>query len=117
LTISNPDSGSYKLNILIPTITPASYWQSVAISANTNANGFYKGISGYYSKYFNSNIDVTLQMFDAANTLTTNATLATTYTYTVKLSKMINGVSFNGATVSKVSTSSAFSLVPPIRNI
>jgi hypothetical protein len=56
-------------------------------------------------------------MFDATSTLTTDATLATTYTYTVSLRKMITGLSINAATVSKVDTKSTFTLVPPSKGI
>lgn len=100
-----------------PTTKPASYWQSAAVLANANAGGFKSAISGYYSTYFGTDIDVTLEMFDATSTLTTDSTLATTYTYTVSVRKMITGFSINAATISKVDSKSTFAVVPPIKGI
>jgi len=117
LTISSADTGSYKLNFLNPTTKPASYWQSEAVKANANAGGFKSAIIGYYSKFFGTDIDVTLQMFDATSTLTTDSTQATTYFYTVSVRKMINGYSINAATITKVDSKSTFTVVPPIKGV
>jgi hypothetical protein len=117
LTITTPDAGAYKLNFLNPTTKPASYWQSGAIAANANAGTFKNAISGYYSKFFGSDIDVTLSMYDATSTLTTDSTLATSFTYTIVLRKMINGLSINAATVTKVDSKSTFTLVPPSKGV
>ena len=46
-------------------------------------------------------------MYDATSTLTTDSTLATTYTYTVSLRKMIIGLSINAATVNETALATA----------
>lgn len=100
-----------------PTTTPPSYWQSPDIAANADATAFKNAIGDYYYKTYNSNIDVTLKMFDALNNVTTNVTNATTYTYTVLVRRMINGLSINAITVTNVNSKSTISVVPPSKGI
>ena len=87
VTVSNPDSGTFKLNLLNPTTTPASYWQSAPISASASSNEFRSAINGYYRKFFSMEVAVQKQMFDVSSAITTNAQEAVTTVFTVTLLK------------------------------
>jgi len=63
----------------------------------------------YYSKYFGSNISVTLVMFDKAKKETTDIKKRYKSVYTIKLLKMINGVTANNIIISKKGTRSNIS--------
>jgi hypothetical protein len=52
-------------------------------------------------------------MFDVNGTSTSDASLANTYKYNVKLAKVINGFSTNALSVKMVSTGSTFDVVAP----
>jgi hypothetical protein len=52
-------------------------------------------------------------MYDAAGVVTLDALLATTYTHTVKMLKVIEGFSTNAISVKKVSTESTFAIIAP----
>jgi hypothetical protein len=111
--VTNPDEGTFKLNLLNPTTTPSSYWQSASISASASAASFRSALSSYYSSNFGMNIAVTKEMFDASSAPTTDATLAVTVVYTVTLQKQIFGMSANAISVTKGTTLSTFAVASP----
>ena len=57
-------------------------------------------------------------MYDSASTVTTDPTVAKTYSYTITLLRQINGFSSTAATVTSVGkTNTTFSVVPPNKGI
>jgi hypothetical protein len=92
----------------IPTL-----WQSEEFSSSASASTFRNNIKGYFSSNFGSDISVSREMFDEAGLTTEDQNLATTYTYTITMKKVINGFSTNAVSVKKVSTESTFNIVAP----
>lgn len=111
ITIGAPDSGTFQVNFLNP-IT-AKLWQSDPLAADSSADTLRNRIKSYYTSNFGANIEVSRIMFDAAGVETTDSTLATTFTHTIKLLKAINGFSANAVSIKKVSTVSTFVVVSP----
>jgi len=68
------------------------------------------GISAYLSKVYGAWCDATLKYEDAAGTVTTKD-LAKQYRYTIKLRKLIKGVSFNNFAIVQTGTSSQVSIL------
>ena len=105
ITIKKVDGGKFILNLLNPTSKPKpTYWASGSISANATAAQLRGALFPYYSKYFKSNISVTLVMKDKNGVETTDKKLSYSSEYTVKLLKMINGVSASNIIVVKKGT-------------
>jgi hypothetical protein len=112
IAIASPDAGTYQINFLNPTTTPASLWQSDKISAGATAATFRATIISYYRIYFGTDVAVTLSYYDA-NGAATSSSSATTYEYKVKLAKVISGFSTNALSVKKVTSKSAFTATAP----
>lgn len=72
-------------------------------------------INSYYNTYWGSWITVTLEYLDDDGTVYDSSSDAnvTTYKYTVKCEKLIDGYSANSITVSKVDTSANIVVTPP----
>lgn len=114
VTVQNPSAGAYKLAFLYP--GTSTNWISASIAANASAATFANAIRGFFSasNRANSNISVTLEMYDAANALTTVTASATKYVYVVKLMKRITGFSFSSVTAAPVGTiTSTVTVQPP----
>lgn len=116
-TVTNPDNGKYKLNLLNPTKTPNTLWKSGSISAKASASQFYDAIKSYYSDVWKSGIDVTRDMYDASGNLTTVAANAVSYRYTVKMRKVITGFSTNAVSATPEDSKSTFTATPPLLGI
>lgn len=117
MTITNPSTGKFKLSLLSPLEKTA--WVSGDIPCNSSASSMRSYLYSFFaaSTRSNSDISVTLVMYDSKNAETTNASLATKYVYTTKLMRRITGYSFTKATVSPLGKiSSTVSIVKPSDN-
>jgi len=86
--VANADSGSYKLNFLNPTTSPASLAGPYGpISTKATANVFRDAIAPYYQKFFGCGIQVELTMYDVNQAVTTSTTAAKSYSYKVTVLK------------------------------
>jgi hypothetical protein len=112
ITIDKVDSGAFTVNLLNPTLSKPAYWRSGVIKANASAASMRGVLFPYYSKYFKSNIDVILVMYDKAGVVTTDSKLRTKSVYTIKLLRMINGVTANNILITKSGTKSNITAVP-----
>ena len=112
ITIDNVDTGAFIINLLNPTLAKPAYWQSGSIKADASAATIKGALYPYYSKYFKSNIDVALVMYDNAGTVTTDAKVRTKSVYTVKLLKMIGGVTANNILITKKGTKASITAIP-----
>ena len=56
ITILTPDAGTYKINLLNPTVTPNSFWQSGQISSSATWVQFRDALSSYYLDNFRASI-------------------------------------------------------------
>jgi len=57
-------------------------------------------------------------MYDSSSTVTTDPTIAITYSYSITLLRQINGFSSTAATVTRVGkTNATFSVIPPNKGI
>ena len=81
VTVAIPDSGTYFVNLVDSTKKPAVAWKSGAIAANANAATFRNAIYPFYRDVHGSDVSVLRLLFDASGAETTNAALATSYTY------------------------------------
>jgi hypothetical protein len=77
------------LNLLNPTIAKPTYWATKNISTNASAATMRGVLFPYYSRYFGSNISVTLVQYDKAGNVTADKKLVTKNVYTIKLLRMI----------------------------
>lgn len=106
------DDKAFTINLLNPTLAKPAYWMSGSIKANASAASMRGSLYPYYSKYFKSNIDVTLVMYDSAGVETADAKLRTKSVYTIKLLKMIGGVTANNILIVKKGTKASITAVP-----
>jgi hypothetical protein len=113
VTVETPDSGTYYMNLVDSTKKPAVAWKSSAIAANANAGTFRNAIYPFYRDVHGSDISVVRIMFDASGAVTTNAALATSFTYQVSMAKQISGYSSKTATITKETTVSSITVVAP----
>ena len=74
LTVNNPDSGLYILNILNPKTN--NMWSSGQIRTNASSYDLYKAINGYYSSVFGVGVSVTCVMYDVSNAITAESSLS-----------------------------------------
>jgi hypothetical protein len=116
-TVTNPDSGTFKLNLLDPTVDPPAYWQSNPISASASSWDVRNGIYRYYRHKFGTDITVVKTYFDEANVETEDSSLGVTVKYTITLNKLINGASANAATASPVTSTATFLVTPPSQGV
>jgi len=114
MTITNPDSGLYKINFLNPTTEPPSYWQSDELAADASASTFRNRIWNYYWGNYRTNIEVTKTMFDVAGVETADAALQTSAIYNIKVLKRINGYSANAVSVSVIDSAATISPTAPM---
>lgn len=119
LMVTNPDEHPIKINFLDPTSLKPAFWTSEPFAANANANTFRSNIRDYFIDTFRSDISVVRTMHNDMGDETTDESLASTFTYTVKLLKMIEGVSANAVSVTKVDqlSQATFLATPPNRGI
>ncbi len=113
VTVATPDSGTYFVNLVDSTKKPAVAWKSSEIAANANAGTFRNAIYPFYRDVHGSDISVVRIMFDASGAVTTNAALATSFTYQVSMAKQISGYSSKTATITKSTTLSSITVVAP----
>ena len=92
-------------------------WSSKEFAANPSAATFRSQISGYYRTYWGTDITVTLEMYDANSVVTDNASSASSYVYTVKLLKTIDGISTKAVTGVAVTSEASFAAVPPMQSV
>jgi len=86
LLVANADAGSYKLNFLNPTTTPASLAGPYGpIPTKATAAVFRDAITPYYRQFFGCGVNVELTMYDVNQVVTTSTTLAKSYSYKVTL--------------------------------
>lgn len=111
------DGGTFKFNFLNPTTTPPSYWQSNPIAANASPNTVATEINGYTGKYFGGYVGVVRTQYDSTSAETTIAANVTSYKYSITLNKLINGVTANAVSITKVSTKSTIKVTIPILGI
>lgn len=112
--VSVIDAGTFKFNFLNPTTTPPSYWQSNAVAANAAASAVANEISGYTQKYFGGQVTVVRQQYDSTSAETTIAANVTSYRYTITMTRLINGVTVNAVSITKVTTKSTFTVTTPM---
>jgi hypothetical protein len=114
LTIVNPSAGEFKLGLKSPLETTT--WYSNPIPCNLNSASMRTALQPFFAAATRTSSDIAVSrvMYDSSNSVTTTASAATKYIYTIKLKKRITGFSFSTATVSPIGTiTSTVSVQPP----
>ena len=110
-TVMNPDSGEFV--IFYMNTKNFTNVDTKSVKANANAGNFRAAIKDFFSGYFGSDINVVLEMYDAADALTTDAGLSVKNVYTVELRKLVSGQTHSAITIAKTSTSAQISTELP----
>lgn len=107
-TVENIDDGTFKLQFLNPKTEPPSYYLTEEIKADGNSNHFQNRVKDYYWQNFRSGVTVTKVLEDTAAGPETKAT------YTITMTKPIDGYSMSSLSVVAVTTNATISVNPPM---
>ena len=92
IEVLNPNGDKFRLGL--KTASMADYWYSGGMACNLSASQMKSAISGYFSKYFGTDLYVTLTMYDSAGVVTTVTANSKKNVYSVQLAKRISEASF-----------------------
>jgi len=97
--VTNPDNGTYVINIVDTTGAKIGFYTTETISADADASTVQDAINGFYSSVWDCDVNVTRTLFDADAVEIDDAANATQMLYTVTVLKQMAGFSTSGVSV------------------
>jgi hypothetical protein len=95
--ITNPDAGTFVLNLVDLTSDPISVYATSSISADAEAWEVQSAVNGFYSAVWGASVEVVRTLYDASGAELTDeaatAADATSLLYTVTVLKQMDGFS------------------------
>ena len=110
ITISNPDAGSYNLQLLNP---GATTYSTVSVACSATANDMKNALQGFFSFYYGAPITVTKSMTDANGADTTIAALSVKSVWQVSINKALSSVSITRMLAQPQGTTSSIQILLP----